>query len=183
MNWGWDRKESESSSDGWHLFRNPIPSSEKIATIWEAGARIIYFPLFPTELSANRIKRISLNHIEFRLVNTNKQNGKIVKSFSIFRPICDRRKLCVWEKVKWPSFLFSPLFPIWDWSWTLGCAFYLQSSHDCPTSADCHQHLEGCFIFDAIATSRDSDYAALQDFSQLMRDLRLGDSKEHIYGE
>ena len=28
--------------------------------------------------------------------------------------------------------------------------------------------------------SRDSDYAALQDFSQLMRDLRLGESKEHI---
>ena len=34
-----------------------------------------------------------------------------------------------------------------------------------------------------IVIPRDSDYAALQDFSQLMRDLRLGESKEHIYGE
>ena len=34
-----------------------------------------------------------------------------------------------------------------------------------------------------IMICRDSDYAALQDFSQLMRDLRLGESKEHIYGE
>jgi len=46
-----------------------------------------------------------------------------------------------------------------------------------PVPLNIHRHNP------AFPPDRDSDYAALQDFSQLMRDLRLGDSKEHIYGE
>merc|ERR1719278_562153 len=45
-----------------------------------------------------------------------------------------------------------------------------------PVPLNIHRHNP------AFPPDRDSDYAALQDFSQLMRDLRLGESKEHIYG-